>query len=223
MHLKPGTMLAALLTTCLAIRAGNASLLLNSFNSDREGWQAYDYNGGVAGGGNVFYPLNWEKSGGVNGSGYVWADDSQWRIDTPESPNSILAFIIYRKWVSGPALDLREAEVSVSLRGDGLNLKGARCYFWALDQEIGTRWHYTSQPLEVTQRRWGKPLRFRLKNQESLWHRTWARTPSSPASLDEVLRTCDSYGFSFLNFSGEVTGKFSMDELEIRFNAVTRR
>ena len=219
MYLKSGVSLIALLAFCLAVEASEGSLLLNSFNSDREGWQAYDYNGGIAGGGNVFYPLNWEKAGGVNTSGYVWADDSQWRIDTPESPNSILAFIIYRKWVSGLALDLREAEVSVFLRGDGLNLKGGRCYFWALDQESGTRWHYTSQPLEVTQGRWGEPLRFRLKNQESLWHRTWARTPSNPASLDEVLRTCDSYGFSFLNFSGEVTGKLSMDELAIRLKA----
>ncbi len=89
-------------------------------------------------------------------SGYVWADDSQWRIDTPESPNSILAFIIYRSWVNAPPLDLREAEVSVYLRGDHLDLKGAQCYFWALDQEIGTRWHYVSQPLTVNQDQVGK-------------------------------------------------------------------
>ena len=219
MRLKPETSLACLLVCCLAIQAGTGSLQLDSFNSDREGWQAYDYNGGVAGGGNVFYPLHWEKSGGVSNTGYVWADDSQWRIDTPESPNSILAFIIYRSWINEPALDLREAEVSVYLRGDGLDLKGAQCYFWALDQEIGTRWHYVSQPLRVNQDAWGKPLRFRLKNREALWHRTWARTPSNPASLDEVLRSCDSYGFSFLKFSGEVTGKLSMDELTIRLKA----
>jgi hypothetical protein len=217
--MKAGMALVALLVSCFALAGQNGSLLLNSFNSDREGWQAYDYNGGIAGGGNVFYPLHWERSGGVNNSGYVWADDSQWRIDTPESPNSILAFIIYRSWVNGPALDLREAEVSVRLRGDGLDLKGAQCYFWALDQEAGTRWHYLSQPLQVSQGRWEKPLRFRLRNRESLWHRSWARTPSKPASLDEVLRSCDSYGFSFLKFSAEVTGKLSMDELEIRFNA----
>ena len=213
---KPVVTLMLLFPACLAIEAWERSLLHSSFDSDREGWQAYDYNGGIAGGGNVFYPLNWEKSGGVNDSGYVWADDSQWRIDTPESPNSILAFIIYRSWVNGAALDLREAEVSVCLRGENLDLKGAQCYFWALDQEIGTRWHYISQPLNVAQGKWGKAVRFRLKNQESLWHRSWARTPSNPASLDEVLRTCDSYGFSFLNFSAEVTGKLSMDELQIR-------
>jgi len=218
MRLKLGALIA-LLVFSLTSAASSGSVLLSSFNSDREGWQAYDYNGGVAGGGNVFYPLNWEKAGGLSNSGYVWADDSQWRIDTPESPNSILAFIIYRNWVNGLPLDLREAEVSVYLRGDGLDLKGAQCHFWALDREIGTRWHYVSQPLKISESKWGKPLRFRLKNQESLWHRTWARTPSKPASLDEVLRSCDSYGFSFLNFSGEVTGKLSMDNLQIRLNS----
>ena len=35
-------------------------------------------------------------------------------------------------------LDLRGAEVSVYLRGDDLDLKGAKCYFWALAG--GTRW-----------------------------------------------------------------------------------
>jgi hypothetical protein len=219
MWLNSGMAFACLLAGCLAIKAVSGSVVLNSFNSDREGWQAYDYNGGIAGGGNVFLPLHWEKSGGVGKTGYVWADDSQWRIDTPELPNSILAFIIYRNWVNGQPLDLREAEVSVYLRGDHLDLKGAQCYFWALDQEIGTRWHYVSQPLRVQHDRWGKPLRFRLQNREALWHRSWARTPSNPASLEEVLRTCDSYGFSFLNFSGEVTGKLSMDELAIRLKA----
>lgn len=62
MYLKRGVTLIALLAFCLAVEARDGSLLLNSFNSDREGWQAYDYNGGTAGGGNVFYPLNWEQA-----------------------------------------------------------------------------------------------------------------------------------------------------------------
>jgi hypothetical protein len=40
--------------------------------------------------------------------------------------------------------------------------------------------------------------------------------PDKAATLDEVLDTCDSYGFSFVGFSGEATGKFSMDELNRR-------
>lgn len=198
------------------MQAAGTRVLRNTFDAGAEGWQVYDYNGG-SGSQNVFYPVTWEKSGGVRNSGYVWGDDSRWRIDTPEQPNSILALLVYRSWVKGDQLDLREAKVSVYLRGDQLDLKGAKCYFWALDSQIGTRWHYVSQPLPITEGAWGRKVTFTLKNDEKLWHRTWARNPASPASLDHVLRECDSYGFSFLGFSGEVTGKFAMDELEIEF------
>jgi hypothetical protein len=200
----------------LLMQGASARRLRNTFDSGPEGWQVYDYNGG-SGSQNVFYPVTWEKAGGVRNSGYVWGDDSRWRIDTPEQPNSILAFIVYRNWVKGDQLDLRDAKVSVYLRGDRLDLKGAKCYFWALDNQIGTRWHYVSQPLPVAEGAWGGKVTFTLKSDEKLWHRTWARNPASPASLDHVLRECDSYGFSFLGFSGEVTGKFAMDELEIEF------
>jgi hypothetical protein len=83
MHLKTGVTPIVLLAFCFAVEAWDGSLLLNSFNSDREGWQAYDYNGGVAGGGNVFYPLNWEKSGGVNG-GAVWAGSHEIKYSGPQ-------------------------------------------------------------------------------------------------------------------------------------------
>jgi hypothetical protein len=187
----------------------------NDFNKGREGWQVYDYNGGKAGGGNVFFPATWEQTGGVGNSGYIWADDSRWRIDTPESPHSILAFILYRSWVGGKPLDLRGAKVSVYLRGDGLDLKGAKCLFWAFGDAKGTRWHCKGQPMRVAEGRWGEEQSIVLRNEEKLWHRSWSRRPDKPASLDEVLSACDSYGFSFVGFSEEVTGKFAMDELRI--------
>ncbi len=94
---------------------------VNSFDSGWESWQIYDYNGG-SGGENVFFLTSWEKSGGLENSGYVWAD-------------------------------------------------------------------------------------------ESLWHRSWA---PSGHSLDSLLKESASYGFSFVGFSEEVTGKLSMDQFEIR-------
>jgi len=199
--------------------------LLSSFERTPEGWHVYDYNGGIDGGGNVFYPVTWQKTGGVGNSGFVWADDSRWRIDLPEQPNSILAFILYRRWAPGDQpftvktspggeLDLRNAEVSVYLRGDGLDLKGAKCYFWVFSSNGSARWHFISSPLEVSSGKWGSPQRFVLKNDETLWHRTWS--PSRPVSLDEVLSKGNSSGFSFLGFSGEVTGRISMDELAIK-------
>jgi hypothetical protein len=187
--------------------------LVDTFNAGGQGWQIYDYNGqpfGTEGGVNVFYPVTWESSGGVGDSGYVWADDSRWRIDTPETPDSILSFIIYQSWVGQPAVDLRNKTVSVYLRGDNLDLKGASVYFWAYGQS--SRWHLTSRPLSVSQGAWGTKETFVLTDNESLWHNSW-----HSASLDSVLASCDSFGFSFVGFpySQEVTGKFSMDELTI--------
>ena len=214
----------ASLGICLSSAAAEEPhTVLNDFSSGPDGWQIYDYDGGIAGGGNAFFPVTWEKSGGVEDSGYIWGDDSRWRIDTPEKPNSILAFIIYRAWVKGGELDLRNAEVSVCLRGDNLDLKGAKCLFWALDNQNGTRWHYTARPLEIEEGRWRDKQTFVLKDDESLWHRSWSRNPKNPASLAEVLRGCDSYGLSFVGFSGEVTGKLSMDELRIKLKPGTER
>ena len=59
--------------------------LITDFNKDRAGWQIYDYNGGKAGGGNVFFPATWEKAGGVGDSGYIWADDSRCASTRPKT------------------------------------------------------------------------------------------------------------------------------------------
>lgn len=209
--------LYGLLITVLGVAAAAAGqMLITSFDGSNESWRAYDYNGGIAGGGNVWPPLHWESSGGVNNSGYGWADDSMWRIDTPEQPHSILALIFYRSWIKAKPIDLRDAEISVHLRGDNLDLKGAKCYFWVVNSRIGTRWHFTSTPIAVTQRRWGKAEKLTLKNDEKLWHRSWSRNPATPASLDQALGEAESYGFSFVGFSGEVTGRLSIDRFTIQ-------
>jgi hypothetical protein len=187
----------------------------NDFNASGEGWQIYDYNGqplGTEGGDNVFYPVTWESTGGVGNSGYVWGDDSRWRIDTPESPDSILSLIIYRSWVGGQSVDLRNKTVSVYLRGDQLDLKGANCYFWVYTP--GTRWHYTARPLTISEGVWGTKETFVLQNDESLWHNSWC---AGSNSLDTVLGNATSYGFAFVGFPNgvEVTGKFAMDQFTI--------
>ena len=77
------------------------------------------------------------------------------------------------------------------------------------------RYHYTGAPLKVNAGEWGKRQTIVLKNDKKLWHESWSRNPDNPASLDEVLGECDSYGVSFVGFSNEVTGKLAMDELVI--------
>ncbi len=187
----------------------------NSFEKGPEGWCSYDYHASVVGGRNIFILTTWEEEGGVDNSGYVWANESCWSADTPEKPLSILPLIFYRNWVGEDPIDLREAEVSVYLRGDDLRLDGAQTFFWV--HSSGTRWHYTGNPIEIPESAWAsEPTKFTLKNDDSLWHRSWAKDPNSAASLDALLKNAHSYGFSFVGFSSEVTGKLSMGEFEIR-------
>jgi hypothetical protein len=163
----------------------------------------------------VFILTTRAREGGVDNSPYIHTDHTRWSADTPENPISILALIFYFSWVNLDPMDLREAEVSVYLRGDNLQLSGAKCYFWV--NSPGVRWHLTSRPLTVTEGRWAtEPNRFTLVNDESLWHNSWSSIPPRFQSLDSMLRRAHSYGFSFVGYVSEVTGKFSMDEFELR-------
>ena len=188
-------------------------MIRDTFDDDACGWRTYDWAKNRSEGG-AFPNVKWEAAGGVSDSGHVWTDESLWSIDKPESPHSILALIFYQRWVGHGPQDLRGAEVSVQLRGDALDLKGARCHFWS--SVTGSRWHFTSRALQIPEGKWAsEPTTFTLTNDESLWHRSWSSIPPKPVSLDRTLGESNSYGFSFVGFSEVATGRLSMDEFEI--------
>lgn len=191
-------------------------MIKNSFTKGPESWCAYDYHASmVADGQNIFILATWAREGGVNNGSYIWVDHRRWSADTPEKPLSILPLLHYRNWIDADPVDLRGCEVSVYLRGDNLRLDGAKCYFWV--NSPGTRWHYTAQPLTITEGAWAaEPQRFALPDDESRWHRSWAANPATALSLTQILRSALSYGFSFVGFTSEVTGRLSMAEFEIR-------
>ena len=120
-------------------------MVKNTFEKGPEGWCSYDYHASVTSGAEIFVMATWRQQGGINGGGYIWADHHRWSADTPEKPVSILAFIRYRHWFNEDPIDLRGAELSCYLRGDGLNINTAKCYFWA--HIAGNRWHCHSQPI----------------------------------------------------------------------------
>lgn len=190
-------------------------MVKNEFCRGPEGWCSYDYHASiVAGGCNVFILATWDSSGGPGGSGCVWTDHTRWSADTPEKPLSILPLLFYRSWVDADPVDLRAADVSVYLRGDGLRLDGAQCFFWV--HGSGGRWHYTSRPLSISDAAWaGAPLEFRLEDDERLWHHSWPRDPKVSGSLDQILGHAHSYGFSFVGFSSEVSGRLCMARFRI--------
>ena len=154
----------------------------SSFDVGQEGWCSYDYNGCIRADRRIMVLAEWEPEGGADGGGYVWADEHGWSADTPESPVSVLPLMLYRYWVDEGPLDLRGARVSVYLRGDGLELFGARCYFWVVGSDDRGRWHYDGAPLEISDGRWAdEPNVITLHNDEELWRRSWSKDPDNPA------------------------------------------
>ena len=190
----------------------------NTFDFGPEGWCSYDYHASiVANGNNIFILATHSKTGGVNNSGYVWADEKRWSADTPEVPISILPFIFYRNWIDANPVNLENSRISVYLRGDNLNLYKAKCYFWV--HANNTRWHNISSPLTIHQGEWGDiPDKINISSDQSKWHNSWKGLAKSHTPIKDVLRNCESYGFSFVGFEEEVRGKFSIDEFEIKLN-----
>jgi len=193
---------------------GKQTTLKNAFAKGPEGWCSYDYHASmVAGGHNIFILTTWTKHGGPENANCVWTDHTRWSADTPERPLSILPLLFYRNWVNEDPIDLRNAEVSVYLRGDNLQLDGANCLFWV--HGVGGRWHLNSQPLPISEGRWNsEPVQFTLTDNEKLWHHSWPRNDLTKP-LSQVLGVSLSYGFSFIGFSSEVTGRLSMSQFEI--------
>ena len=186
----------------------------HTFDRGPEGFCSYEYHAGKRARRNMFILVIWEKSGGINDSGYIWSDEHGWSADTPEDPISVFPFDLRRQWVGEGPVDLRNADVSVYLRGDGLELHGSKALFWVVSG--GTSWHLDSHPIEIAEGRWpDQPDQFTLTDDESLWHRTWSGDPSNIPPLSDVLANCTSYAIQLSGFTALPTGRISMDELEI--------
>ena len=212
--LQAGALAAASSALAAPALKYSRAALGNKFNRGHEGWCSYDYHASVTSGGNCFILATWLKRGGPDGGNCIWVDHHRWSADTPEKPLSILPLLLYRSWVDGEFVDLRGREVSVHLRGDDLELDGAKSFFWV--QSGATRWHYNSRPLAISEGSWAaEPQRFVLHDDEARWHRSWTSATAKPTPLTQLLGSAQSYGFSFVGFTNEVRGRFSMAEFSI--------
>lgn len=182
---------------------------------DLSNWGSYEY----IGPGEIFHPVHFEPNGGPGDQPFIWANDESWSIDTPESPNSILALLFYPLWLLEPLYDLREASLEFCLRGDDLDLKEAQCYFWVhTATPHSTRWHYIHQPLPIADGCWDAPHKITLANDQHSWHHSFSSDPASKRSLSTTLQACTSFGFSFVGFSEKVTGRLSLSAFSLNAN-----
>jgi hypothetical protein len=180
------------------------------------GWAIYEWIpskvGGVIGATHNLHPVSLEDCNGVDDSGYAWADDTRWTIDVPDS-NSILPFLFYDVYKPLRRGDLRNAVVSVYLRGKGLDLKGGKVYFWVYNFKTFTRYHYIAHPLTIEQDKWGTRQTFLLDTNPTHWFHSYTSVVRpEKGEFDEVLKDVNSYGFSFRGFSSKVTGRLEMDQ-----------
>ena len=188
-------------------------MIKNNFDKGPEGWCSYDYHASmVADGSNIFILATWAAQGGVDNGSFIWTDHRRWSADTPERPLSILPLLCYRSWVGADPLDMRQSAVAVHLRADRLRLDGAQCFFWV--HAASTRWHYTAHPLALAEGVWTANS-LALAADENQWHRSWSADLDHPVALEQVLSRAESYGFSFVGFSSEVTGRLSMSQFSI--------
>ena len=58
-------------------------MIRNSFDLGPEGWHSYDYHGEIVTGAGIYVLATWQREGGVEGSGFIWADQSRWSTDVP--------------------------------------------------------------------------------------------------------------------------------------------
>ena len=181
------------------------------------GWYSYDYQSGVGPGRdeNVFFRTKPADDGSV------WASDNRWSIDTPESPDSVLALLRYQRWAfdgevvtsSGDSpIDVRGKCVSFDLRGSELDLHGGHATFWVMSWSAVQRWHATV-PVAIGVDGWAHTT---VPISEVDWNRSWAGNPDrAHLGLDDVLQSTVSYGIGLVGFDAEPTGRLGLRNFSI--------
>jgi hypothetical protein len=205
----------------------SSKIIESNFTTWNNHWMSYMDSYGY---GNVFYPFSHKKISANNNENYIWVDDSRWTIDYPEQPNSILVGLIYFRWMFpkewknntglGDFFDLRDVEISVSLRGKNLDLGGAVVTVWILCN--GKRYHFQDKFLDINNYFWTEN-KIKFNNNQDSWHMSWSRDRKSLyKNLEHMenqyicLDKVESIGFAFRGFeSKKVKGIFQMKEFSI--------
>ena len=166
----------------------------------------------------IFYPVTHSLTGGAEGGGFISADDSRWTIDTPETPDSVLAFLTYTRW-HVPALfdvNIHQKDVSFYLRSRGADLKGATAYFWLFLQGWTGggnpgRWYKTSVPLSIGTGEWGSKNTINIASYGDGWTKSFPVEITDYPMFDVVY----SWGIGLRGFSEKPTGILDLSNFKI--------
>lgn len=179
------------------------------FSTGADYWAVYDYFDGVHPD-NIYYPATWVSTGGSDGGGYILADDSRWRIDTPEDPDVLFPLAIRSEWVDPRylALNFDGFSVDFNLKGEALDLLGGQAYLYIFDAH--GRVVKFDQPLSIGNGQWAHNRVVIDSLNDDAWDVTFL---PHPGLIDGSL--VHSWGITFAGFSGEPTGVLALDEFSI--------
>jgi hypothetical protein len=159
-------------------------------------WTAYEFISQPDG--QIFHPA-------VIDGNALRVDDSQWTIDTPETPDSVLPFLTYLEWTGLPLLDMSFVDhIRIRMGGDGLNLYGGHATFWIVSG--GTRWHLEEE-MAVTDTMTTYDLAL-----AGSWRLSYPLNEPA-ATLVYTKDHVRSYGIAFVGFSQEPTGALLVEEM----------
>lgn len=206
-------------------------LFHHTFDDSRDArwWMGYDYEIIDSSRHDGFTPVVAEASGGWNGRGYIWLDDTRWGIDIPDGNNILTVSTRRTAYNFGP--DLRDATVEFWVRGQNLDLKGGYANLYIYHAETGTTTHMPGRRFEIRNGEWTR-VRIRLEPDESLWYRSWWRAATGGNEAPEdltyggnqgdgfapiaiALKEVDAIGIAFRAFDEEVTGRLDIDDFKV--------
>jgi len=181
-----------------------------AFETGADYWISYDYNADRATYENVFYAASWASQGGSDGGGFIFADDSRWRIDTPETPALVFPLAIRSEWLDPRYnhLDFDGHTASFDLKATNLDLKGGQAYLYVYDTH--GRVVKFDQPLLIENGLWVHNQVTIGSLNDDAWDVTFLPNPG----LIDATKIA-SWGIAFAGFTEEPTGILALDQFSI--------
>jgi hypothetical protein len=181
---SPRTMMILVVASCLSTADGQYA---ESFDTDHGGWQTWVRSGDEP-------PINHADTGGVGGSGHVFVNLASIGFQGPlSSPNDYIywAAYLYAEDSGIGRFDMSQATVSLSARGDQIDLQSGELYLYIsrYDQDTGENAIFRADtPVTIGTTNWAA-------NSFDLAAVSWVEMVQNGFFLSEVLAEVTEFGF----------------------------